>query len=556
VKTRGPVPGTSARTVAPLAILLLLAAAGLLVGFGPLAEPTAVNVADAPSPIAAAPPDASPSPTPGAPPPPSPSAADEVLAAHVQHLVNVTDPAGAAWALSVRGADGQVIIDHRADELLMPASTLKSLTAALALTTFGPDHRFRTEAVVDGIVTDDGTVVGDLVLVGSGDPVLGSPAFHTWYPARPRTHLEDLADQVAAAGVRRVFGRVVGLDPLLTGPALADGWKQGYLWDFDARRITGLTVDAGIRLTREGELTISEGSFDDGLVGAVSIDPRLAAARVFEAMLVDRGVSFESPAVGVPTPEEADVLAAPPSTPVRSRSLGTVASPPLWRILRFMVEHSDNQLADTIARLVTVERIGVPTWGGITAAFSDGLAELGIDSDGLSVEDGSGLSRTDGVSASVLAEVQAVMARSELAATWADMQAVAGERGTLRTWLRGTPAVGRFLGKTGTLDDVKGLTGTVWGPQGSALHLAVLVNDAGAGRSNVRLLMDQLVLTLAAALDGCMNLEHVTGLGEWTTGSCPMAAPIEALVPQLPTDDPTDAASVAPPPVSGSPAGP
>src|SRR5690606_32870367 len=140
------------------------------------------------------------------PQPPDPLRGNEpVVAAHVRHLATITDAAGAQWAMSVRGADGQVIFDRAGDQLLLPASTLKSLTAALALTTFGPDHRFTTRAVLDGVMTDKGTVAGDLVLEGGGDPTLGSPAFDTWYPARPRTHLEDLADQVVAAGVRRVF---------------------------------------------------------------------------------------------------------------------------------------------------------------------------------------------------------------------------------------------------------------------------------------------------------------------------------------------------------------
>lgn len=549
----GPAPPASSRAVVPLTALLVGAAVGLLVAYGPLAgEP-----AEAPAPLVV------PAPAPTHLPSALPteavdaaplSVADEVLAAHVRHLLDVTDPAGAAWAVAVRGADGKVIADRNADELLMPASTLKSLTAAMALTTFGPGHQFRTEALVDGVVTASGTLVGDIVLVGDGDPVLGSPAFHSWYPARPRTHLEDLADDVVASGIRHVFGRVVGLDPLLTGPALADGWKDVYLSDFDARRITGLTIDAGIRLTRGGEVTVAAGTDGDGLVGSLSVDPRLAAARVFEALLRERGITFEAPAVGVPTPEQAEV-AVEPAAPPPARLVGAVSSPPLWRILRFMVQHSDNQLADTIARLVAVERVGEPGWDGISAAFVDGLAELGIDADGLAVEDGSGLSRGDAVSASMLAELQAVIARSELAPIWADMQAVAGERGTLRTWLRGTPAVGRFRGKTGTLDDVKGLTGTVWGPDGSALHLAVVVNDAGPGRGNIRLLMDQLVLTLAAALDGCIDLDQVSGLGAWAAGACPASAPTEELVPQLPSDEPSDAASVAPP-VPAATAGP
>lgn len=539
-------------------LLFLVAVAAVSLGllFGPLAPNNPPPSAEPASAVGSEPavtlePTASPSASAVETPALTPQ--DQVLAAHVQHLASVTDGAGAAWAMSVRGADGQVVFDTAGDDLLMPASTLKSLTAALAITTFGPDHKFVTRALLDGVMTDGGTVVGDLVLEGGGDPALGSPAFDTWYPARPRTHLEDLADQVVAAGVKRVFGRVVGLDPLLTGPGLADGWKDGYLSDFDARRITGLTVDAGIRLTRDGEVSVAAGEHDDGLVGALSIDPRLAAARVFEALLAERGVTFAGPARGEPTPDAAEAGASGERRSDDRTELGSVESPPLWRILRFMVQHSDNQLADTIGRMVALARTGDATWDGMTEAYREGLAELGIDDDGLVLADGSGLSRKNVVSSSVLAEVQAVMAASEHVAIWADIQAIAGERGTLRTWLGGTPAVGRFRGKTGTLDDVKGLAGTVWGPNGTALHLAVVVNDAGVGRGNVRLLMDQLVLTLAAVLDGCVDLDVTTGLGAWTTGSCPVSVPVEEMVPQLPTEAPTDAASIAPPQPSSAP---
>lgn len=534
-----------------LLFLVVAAAVSLALVFGPLSPQRSTPAAEPASVVGSEPgvPTelATPTPSPTVAEAPTMSEQDQVLAAHVQHLASVTDGAGAAWAMSVRGSDGQLVFDSAGDELLMPASTLKSLTAALAITTFGPDHQFVTRALLDGVLTDGGTVVGDLVLEGGGDPALGSPAFDTWYPARPRTHLEDLADQVVAAGVTRVFGRVVGLDPLLTGPGLADGWKDGYLSDFDARRITGLTVDAGIRLTRNGEVSVVAGGHDDGLVGALSVDPRLAAARVFEALLAERGVTFAGPAVGDPTPDAAEQLALAARQPGDRPELGSVASPPLWRILRFMVQHSDNQLADTIGRMVGLSRTGDPTWDGLTPAYREGLAELGIEHDGLRLADGSGLSRKNVVSSSVLAEVQAVMATSEHAAIWADIQAVAGQRGTLRSWLAGTPAVGRFRGKTGTLDDVKGLAGTVWGPNGTKLHLAVVVNDAGAGRGNVRLLMDQLVLTLAAVLDGCVDLDEVTGLGAWTTGSCPVSAPVDEMIPQLTAETPTDAASIAPP---------
>ena len=108
----------------------------------------------------------------------------------------------------------------------------------------------------------------------------------------------------------------------------------------------------------------------------------------------------------------------------------------------------------------------------------------------------------------MLADTDRVMRASELGAVWRDALAVAGEEGTLRRRLRGTVAEGRFLGKTGTLDDVTAIAGTVEAPDGTpAFHVAAIANvPPSLGRFSSLVVFDDVIALLAEDAAGCVRL--------------------------------------------------
>lgn len=389
-------------------------------------------------------------------------------------------------SVDIRDGYGRPVHEQMADAPRLPASTMKLVTAAAALRTFGPDHRFETSARTAVPVTGNGTVVGDLVLVGAGDPVLGTPIYgELIYPSRPRTRLEDLADEIVAAGVERITGSVVGDGTAFEGDGLARGWPDRYLSSFDARYISALTVDSGIAY----DVRATEAR---DLIATIEPDPAALAARALWRLLVDRGVTIESGAESAALPTEAAVTVA------------TVESAPLVDILTHMVRRSDNQVADTLFLTTGWRRTGIGTWNAGAVAARAVMGELGLDGRGTVLADGSGLSRDDRLTARLLAELDQAMARTEDADTWWRLMAVSGREGTLRRRLRGTIADGRFLGKTGTLDDTKSVVGTVFGPDERRYHLAVIANDVvGRDQRIVGVLMDELVLALEEDLFGC-----------------------------------------------------
>lgn len=451
---------------------------------------------------------AAPAPVAEPPPPPPVPASRPALQARLEALLRSPHLPllEAQLGVAVRDEEGRTVIEHHADRPLLPASTMKLVTAAAALATFGPEHRFRTVAGVTQPVTRNGTVVGDLVLVGAGDPVLATPAYQRWvYPTRPRTPLEELADAVVDAGVRRITGGVVGDGSAFTGTTLASGWPEHYLADLDARHISGLTVDAGLA-TRIVEHT------DPPEVTVRPVEePAALAAAALARLLRDRGISIERGARAVDAVETTPVV----------ETVGAVSSPPLHDILVHMVRRSDNQVADTLLRTTAVARAGTGSWSMGALAARASLASLDVDAPGVVIADGSGLSRNDRLSAALLADLDLAMGRSLMAEQWWGLMAVAGREGTLRGRLRGTLAEGRLLGKTGTLADVQALAGVVLGDDGRRYHFAVIANHVGGvDRTVVTVLMDELVLALAEDLAGCRRR--------------PVAAPPEASEPPSP----------------------
>jgi D-alanyl-D-alanine carboxypeptidase/D-alanyl-D-alanine-endopeptidase (penicillin-binding protein 4) len=383
-------------------------------------------------------------------------------------------------AVSVLDADGTSVFARRASRMLLPASTLKLVTAAAALARLGPDFRYTTSVQAVRLPNRRGVVSGDLVLVGGADPTLGTPAFGRVEPDRPRTPLEHLAALVRAAGVRRVTGELVADPTVLASQPLAAGWLPSYLDDLDATRASGLTVDAGRLLFRNSA----------GLQARAARHPAAVAGRALRALLARRGVRVAGP-VNVATRPRADT------------ALAQVHSEPLRAVVAYMTRNSDNHLADGVFRTLGAVG-GTPTWAGSARAARRALRGLDLAWPGSVLADGSGLSRDDRLSTALLVRLQAGMWTSNLAGPWRTALALAGRRGTLSGRLVGTVAERRFYGKTGTLRDVRSMVGTIVGPGDSAWHLAVIGNRlTTAQRARLTLTTDRLTLALAEDLYGC-----------------------------------------------------
>jgi D-alanyl-D-alanine carboxypeptidase/D-alanyl-D-alanine-endopeptidase (penicillin-binding protein 4) len=323
---------------------------------------------------------------------------------------------------------------HDAAAALIPASTVKLLTAITALTVLGPEFRFETRAVLAAAPADG--VVDRIVLVGGGDPLLSTPEYAAAVDeepisrGNPTTSMADLADAIVASGVRSVPGGIAFDDSRHDDLRVLPSWRPSYLGE-SIGPLGALEVNGGIV---------------DWNADIAADDPGRHAADELARLLSERGVT-----VGAPR-ERVGEYADGPSV--------NVTSVPLTEIVGEMLSSSDNLTAELLVREIGLAARGEATTAAGTEVVLAQLDEFGLDTTGVVILDGSGLSRDTRVTCALLDASLALTDRPELASARTGLS-VAGTRGTLATRLGGTPLEGRLFAKTGTLDGVSGLAGFV-----------------------------------------------------------------------------------------------
>ncbi|HEX2330085.1 MAG TPA: D-alanyl-D-alanine carboxypeptidase/D-alanyl-D-alanine-endopeptidase [Candidatus Angelobacter sp.] len=167
------------------------------------------------------------------------------LADQINALISQPPYSRAHWGIdAVDLTTGKVLFSSNPDQLFIPASNAKLFTTAAVLAIAGPDYRFHTTIETSGTVDDQGKLHGDLVIVGRGDPnISGRIVPYQLKSERVAPHtqiLEQLADMVAAKGVKAVDGDVIGDDTYYSPERYAEGWAQDDLQWIDGAPVTAL----------------------------------------------------------------------------------------------------------------------------------------------------------------------------------------------------------------------------------------------------------------------------------------------------------------------------
>ncbi|MGX2996470.1 D-alanyl-D-alanine carboxypeptidase/D-alanyl-D-alanine endopeptidase [Streptomyces sp. JNUCC 64] len=380
-------------------------------------------------------------------------------------------PPGTRTGVSVVDvATGERLWGHDPGKALTPASTTKVATAVAALTAPGPGHQITTRTVLEPA---SGGKPARLVLVGGGDPTLTARK-----DARGNASLRDLAKRTAAALERSGDRKVrLGYDTsLYSGPPVHPIGRNDNI-----ATVTALMVD--------------EGRLDGSSSGPAPRSERPArdAADRFAGLLADRGVEV----VGAP----GGTKAAP-----AAREVAAVSSPPVGVLVERMLTHSDNDLAEALARQVALASGEDAGFRGAEAAVKRRLGEVGVPLGGARFADGSGLDRADRLPPATLTALLAAAARADRPALRPALTGlpVAGFTGTLRNRYSsgsGEAATGFVRAKTGTLTGVHALAGTVVDRDGRLLAFAFLSDGPPTDPAVAQGRLDRMAATLAAC--GC-----------------------------------------------------
>ena len=332
---------------------------------------------------------------------------------------------------------GEVLYTKNAHKFHHPASTMKLITAAAALTKLGSAFRFETTLYADAIV--NGRVAGNVYLKGKADPVLQEG---------------DLAEMVIAlrdAGVQSVFGGIVVDETYLDAVRKGPGW----MWDDKPLRLSALSLRGG---------TVE--------------DKALACGTVLKEILQQEGIVVNGEVSHGTVPSGAVVIA-------------THLSPPLMDILRLMNKPSDNVIAELIFKTLGAEVKGEPgTWQKGRQVIGEFLEEMGA---AFRIVDGSGLSRYNLVTAELLVNLLVFVYNDfELMPDYVASLPIAGVDGTLKNRMKGMRAEKVLRAKTGTLSGVSALAGYTVTADGEVLAFSILISHYAGPAAPARRIQDTI----------------------------------------------------------------
>lgn len=419
-------------------------------------------------------------------------------------------------------SEPEAAVGYRMDTGLVPASTMKVFATATANEILGPDYRFVTKLQITGTPGADGTLSGDVVIRGGGDPTLGensmSETFGKWKAA------------LVGAGVKKVEGAVIG-DASIFGTALTpDTWQWNDMGNYYGAGACGLTFIQnlfyctfrtpgvgeeapftgtdpklpGIEFVNEMRVG-SSGSGDKGFVygdpygkiiylrgtvpagsGSFTIkgslpDPAFFCARTFSEYLNKSGL----PVSDEPTTDRLLKIAGT-EIAERRKDLFEQSSDTLASLLLVTNHKSDNLKAECIHRAIAVASGKKGTTVDASEVVFAHWAAKGIDMTGFFMGDGCGLSRSDTVTPRQMTMMLYYAAKGEHFESFYDSLPTAGQSGTLRSIGGGSAAEGRIRAKSGTLDRIRNYAGYVNARSGKRYAFTLFVNNYTGDLSSVK----------------------------------------------------------------------
>lgn len=468
------------------------------------------------------------------------------LQASLNDFVNQPQFAQAQWGVKVVAlSSGKTVFEHNADKLMKPASNAKMYTASLALNRLGPDYRIRTSFYARAKPDASGTIHGDLIVYGRGDPSFASRFNNGDY----KKSLQPVIAALKAAGIKRVEGGLVGDESYFHGPPYGSEWTWDDLQNYYGAPVSALTIEdnvadltfkpgkavgqpcqiitqpqttfltfsnrthttaagtsSGIDLYRPlGENVVYVSgtvSLDSkGVVDSVSVaNPALWFVTLLKTAMEQHGITVTG---GVESKNWLDREAAPLDLSGLVE-VASVQSRPLSEIVKNTLKPSQNQYAQLLllqvgAKAENGDDDGRDTERKGLSEMRKFLREAGVKPGMALLEEGSGLSRGALVTPSASVQLLTYMAENKYHDIFYDGLPIAGVDGTLRHRFKGTAAAGNLRAKTGSLGHVDTLSGYLTTKGGDNLVFSIMLNNYSSpgrhadGRAEIDTLVGLLV---------------------------------------------------------------
>jgi D-alanyl-D-alanine carboxypeptidase/D-alanyl-D-alanine-endopeptidase (penicillin-binding protein 4) len=407
-----------------------------------------------------------------------------------------------------------VVFSHQPDLLLTPASTMKVLVTRTALEMFGPDHQFETEVWQQGTISN-GTLNGNIVIRGYGDPTLGSPNF------KKQDLLSEWVLILKKAGINSISGKIILDEEYFSGEPLAGSTPIADGGNYYAAGVHGLNY-----LDNTAEVTLSSGTTSGSSVRITSIFPEIPGMEFISEVEASESKQDNAYIFGqpfdqrryirgtIPKGQKAFKIKAAMSHPAESLGqafvdllnakgikvadgweiaeqttitsgeslLHSEKSPPLSEIIYFTNRKSINLYAACLLKHIGMKVSGVGSFESGAEAITLFWQSKGMNTKGLQIKDGSGLSRANNISTRQLAFVSTYIGEAK-------------EAEYLRS-LRPFEGRGSLLVKSGYIDRVRAYTGRTTLHDGHEVAFAVIINNYGCTATEANRILKKFLKTI------------------------------------------------------------
>lgn len=434
---------------------------------------------------------------------------------------------------------GVVIAANNPDMSLVPASTMKVVTSAAALEILGGGYKFKTLIQYSGYIDTSCVLHGDIYIKGGGDPALGSRFFkeHYYEP----DFLWVWANAIRNFGIDSVNGRVIGDADIFGHDPTPSTWSYGDLGNYYGAPPNGLTIfdntcyidfktspnngDSAVLICVEPE--VPDLDFINSVKGAnttednsIIIGPPYRGQRYIKGTVPKNKEAFE---IRGSIPDPANQAAFELQMALHEIGIGvsngytttrklnfenalcdlqrndiyTQYSPGVGSIVWFVNMNSVNLFAEHLCIAIGQIKYSSPSTTSGCAAITEFWKKRGIDVKGLYMQDGSGLSRYNAISAHHLTDIMMYMSKSKNASTFEGTLPTAGKSGTLSNVGKKTSIAGNLKAKSGTMQRVKSYTGYVKSKSGKKLAFAMIINNFNCSINDMVHKLETLMIAMA-----------------------------------------------------------
>ena len=434
-------------------------------------------------------------------------------------------------------ATNQLIAGHRPNKNMIPASSLKVLITGIALEKLGKDYRFKTALLYDGNITADGTLKGNLIIRGYGDPTLGS---HHFAKAEPHeVVLKKWTDAIKKAGIKKIEGYIIGDASYFSTQVDGRTWLWEDLGNYYGAGAWGLNFHENLY-----HLDLKQNSKLGGTPSILTVRPKVPNLHLINELTQDkRGSGDNAYIFGVPygytrfirgtipigtgTFTVKGSVPDPPffaafqlmqnlesvgiSTSQRAGSLyqlereginigatkviNTYLSPTLKEIVKETNLKSVNLYCEALLRLLGKTEKGDSDPSKGLEIIMDYLNDNGLPTAGLFLRDASGLSPRNAVSARHLAAYLAFLkTQKDIFPDFKASLPIGGKSGALKYLFRGTNGENKVFAKSGGMDRVRSYSGYVKNKAGKWLSFSIIANNFSGKSATMRKEMEKLML--------------------------------------------------------------